>query len=97
MVVVFTFPLRKKLLGATGVHGGMMEGGSMASGCFLIRRHGLGGVDPRKRVAKGGRGVFVLRAAGGDHIHIRPGAHHAIIGPLLWKTSVEEAFRVGGG
>lgn len=95
MVVVLTFPLRQKLLRAARVHGGMVEGGSMTSGCFLICCHGLGGVDPRKGVAKGHHGVFVLRTAGGDHFHICTGAF--LIRSLLLKASVEEALRVGGG
>lgn len=47
MVAVLTFPLRQKLLGAAGVHRGMVEAGSVTSGGFLICCHGLGGVDPR--------------------------------------------------
>lgn len=97
MVVVLTFPLRQKLLRAAGVHGGMVEGCSVTSGCFLVRCHGLGGVDPRKRVAEGRHGVFAVGAAGGDHFHICTGSLQTVVRPLQWKASVEEALRVGGG
>lgn len=69
----------------------------MTSGCFLIRCHGLGGVDPRKGVAKGHHGIFVVRAAGRDHFHICTGALETVIRPLLLKASVEKALRVRGG
>lgn len=69
----------------------------MASGCFLICCHGLRGVDPRKGVAKGHHGIFALRAAGRDHFHIRTGVLQTVFRPLLLKTSVKEALRVGGG
>lgn len=74
-----------------------MKGGGVTSGCFLIRRHGLGGVHSRKGVAEGDHGIFALGAVGGDDFHICTGALHAVIRPLLLKTSVEEALRVGGG
>lgn len=69
----------------------------MTSGCFFICCHGLGGVDPRKGVAKGHHGVFVLRTAGGDHFHICTGPFQTVIRSLLLKASVEEALRVRGG
>lgn len=75
----------------------MVEGGGVTSGCFLIRCHGLGGVDPRKRVAKGHHSIFALRAAGGDHFYICTGELHTVVRPLLLKASVQEALRVGDG
>lgn len=69
----------------------------MTSGGFLISCHGLGGVHPRKGVAKSHHGVFALGAVGGDHFHVCTSVLQAVIGPLLLKTSVEEALRVGGG
>lgn len=73
-----------------------MEGGSMTSGCFLVRCHGLGGVDSRKSVAEGHYGIFALGAAGGHHFHICTGALQVVIRPLLLKASVKEALRMGG-
>lgn len=75
----------------------MVEGGSVTSGCFLIRCHGLGSVDPRKGVAKCPHGIFALRAPGGDHFHICTGPLQTVIGPLLLKAPVEETLRVGNG
>ena len=69
----------------------------MAPGCLLICRHGLWGVDPWKSMAKGHHGIFALRSAGRDHCHICTRALQGVIWPLMLKTSVEEAFRVGGG
>jgi len=94
VVVVLAFPLRQKLLGAAGVHGGVVEGGGVAPGRFLVRRHGLGRVDPRKGVAKGHIGVFVLGAAGRDDLHGAAGALQAVVGPL--EARVEEALGAGG-
>ena len=69
----------------------------MTSGGFLIRCHGLGGVNAGKGVAKRNHGVFALGAAGGNHFHICTGTLQTVIRPLLLKASVEETLRVGGG
>lgn len=97
MVVVLTFPLRQELLGAARVHGGMVEGGSMASSGFFICCHSLWGVDTRKSVAKGHHGILVVGAAGRYHFHISTRTLQAVIRPLLLKASVEQALGVGGG
>ncbi|TNN36294.1 hypothetical protein EYF80_053551 [Liparis tanakae] len=91
---VLALPLREELLGAAGVHGGVVEGGGVAPGRLLVGRHGLGRVDPGEGVAEGHVGVFALRAAGGDGL-CGAAALQAVVGAPL-EAAVQEALGARG-
>ena len=47
-------------------------------------------------MTKGHHGIFVHRAAGGDHLDIRTRALQTVLRSLLLKGSMKKALRMGG-